>query len=265
MTNLRAGLIGALVLALASSGCGSSTSTSTAPSTVPRCSVSLPTPGAQCAGLRREGHRCRLDQSRVRVDGKLHGLVVDDQRSGERARRRHRRIRRDREQRSHQPPRRDRVERSASEHHPGRRRLRDAAGGPVRELHPCGWLGHDRGPRIERDVHLDGCVRFQLDHNSIGRERHGERHRGVRRGSGNRRTAHGHCARGRPSFLHHAISKLHLFGHAHELFACTGRWFHDRERLDCGGLSVDGSEQRAVGDGRAGGDRHRAGCRAGRG
>jgi Putative binding domain, N-terminal/Viral BACON domain len=44
MTNLRAGLIGALVLALASSGCGSSTSTSTAPSTVPRCSVSLPTP-----------------------------------------------------------------------------------------------------------------------------------------------------------------------------------------------------------------------------
>ena len=44
MTNLRAGLIVALVLALASSGCGSSTSTSTAPSTVPRCSVSLPTP-----------------------------------------------------------------------------------------------------------------------------------------------------------------------------------------------------------------------------
>jgi hypothetical protein len=42
MANLRAGLIIALAVALASAGCGSSTSTSTAPSTVPRCSVSLP-------------------------------------------------------------------------------------------------------------------------------------------------------------------------------------------------------------------------------
>jgi hypothetical protein len=42
MANSRAGLIIALAIALASAGCGSSTSTSTAPSTVPRCSVSLP-------------------------------------------------------------------------------------------------------------------------------------------------------------------------------------------------------------------------------
>jgi hypothetical protein len=43
MENLRTGLVLALAVALAGAGCGSSTSTSTAPSTVPRCSVSLGT------------------------------------------------------------------------------------------------------------------------------------------------------------------------------------------------------------------------------
>ena len=189
------------------------------------------------------------------MDGELHGPVADDQRTTSGRRRHWRRIRRDREQRSHQPPRRDRAERSASEHHPG-------CGLTAR----CSW-------RTVRD-HSGKCtigphewmyisdVSDSADHNRSG-ERHWERHV-VRRGSGNRRTRTG-TARGRPSFLHHAISKLTYSVRAHEVLAWAGRWFQDRERLDGGGLSVDCSEQRAVGDGRAGGARHRAGCRAGRG
>ena len=209
MTNLRAGLILALVLALASSGCGSSSSTSTAPSTVPRCSVSLPTPSSMCPP-QGQGHRCGLDQSRVRVDGELHRLVADDQWSGERARD-------------------GTVEYvAAANSDPASRRgvieLNDQRANITRPppTARCSWRTRPRASlrRVARARSASGrragCARgprvgFELDHDSIGRERYRQRHRGYDVAAATGRTAHRHRARGRPSFRRHAVAELHVF------------------------------------------------------